>query len=163
MLSLGAAAFNSKGTYLGSFYTNLKPLPEAKQSPDTMRWWGEHQEAYQKATENQVDPKLAMQNFVRWVKGFNGIPVFVAYPAGFDFTFVHWYIVHFLGKDPFSFSALDIKSYAMAKLNLPYRQSIKRNYPREWFKSLTTKHTHVASDDAREQGELFFKIREYSV
>jgi len=36
-----------------------------------------------------------------------GKPVFVGYPAGFDFLFVYWYLIRFTGESPFSFSALD--------------------------------------------------------
>jgi len=42
--------------------------------------------------------------------------VFVGYLAAFDFMFVHWYLVRFTGSSPFSHSALDIKTYAMALL-----------------------------------------------
>jgi DNA polymerase III alpha subunit (gram-positive type) len=80
-------------------------------------------------------------------------PVFVAYPAGFDFTFVYWYLHRFAGESPFSHSALDMKTLAMALLRLPYREATKRNMPRRWFEALP--HTHVALDDAVEQGALF--------
>ena len=49
--------------------------------------------------------------------------MFVAYPAGFDFLFVYWYLIHFVGRSPFSFSALDMKTYAAALLKLPYRNA----------------------------------------
>jgi hypothetical protein len=58
-----------------------------------------------------------------------------------------------LGESPFSHSALDIKTYAMALLKKDYRQSSKRNMPRRWFDDVP--HTHVALDDAIEQGALF--------
>jgi hypothetical protein len=61
--------------------------------------------------------------------------------------------MRFVGESPFSHSALDIKSYAMAMLKTEYRQSTKRNMPRQWFDKLP--HTHVALDDAIEQGALF--------
>jgi hypothetical protein len=38
-------------------------------------------------------------------------------------------------------------------IGLPYRDSVKRNMPREWFSK--ARHTHVALDDAIEQGQLF--------
>jgi DNA polymerase III alpha subunit (gram-positive type) len=79
--------------------------------------------------------------------------VFVAYPAGFDFMFVYWYLMRFAGESPFSHSALDMKTFAMATLQLDYRDSTKRAMPRRWFDKLP--HTHVALDDAIEQGALF--------
>jgi hypothetical protein len=36
-------------------------------------------------------------------------------------------------KPEFSFSALDIKSYAAALLKCNYRQATKRNMLKEWF------------------------------
>ena len=94
-----------------------------------------------------------MARYVSWIKGLTGKPVFVAYPAGFDFLFVYWYLIRFAGESPFSHSALDIKSFAMAILKKNYRDSTKRNMPRHWFDKLP--HSHVALDDAIEQGALF--------
>jgi hypothetical protein len=94
-----------------------------------------------------------LKKYASWVESLPGKPVFVAYPAGFDFMFVYWYLIKFAGKSPFSFSALDVKSYAMAMLKTEYRESSKRNMPRHWFPPAP--HTHVALDDAIEQGLLF--------
>ena len=91
--------------------------------------------------------------YCAWLEGLPGRPGFVAYPAGFDFTFVYWYLMRFVGRSPFSHSALDIKTYAMALLGKEYRASVKRNMPRAWFDDLP--HTHVALDDAIGQGALF--------
>ncbi len=94
-----------------------------------------------------------MHRYLDWIKGLPGRPVFVAYPAGFDFLFVYWYLIKFTGESPFSHSALDMKSFAMALMKTNYRDSTKRNMPRQWFDKLP--HTHVALDDAIEQGALF--------
>jgi hypothetical protein len=99
----------------------------------------------------------AIHGFVRWVEAIPGKPVFIAYPAGFDFTFVYWYMMSFVGRSPFSFSALDIKSYAMAKLGKRYCEIHKGNLPQGWLPE--DKHTHVAVDDAVEQGKLFMAMR----
>src|SRR5437763_14310319 len=94
-----------------------------------------------------------MRRYVAWIQKLPGRPVFVAYPAGFGFLFFYWYLIRFAGESPFSFSALDMKTYAMALLKKEYRQSTKRNMPRHWFDKLP--HTHQALDDAIEQGALF--------
>ena len=94
-----------------------------------------------------------MPQYVAWLKTLPGTPVFVAYPAAYDFMYVYWYMIRFAGESPFSHSALDIKSYAMALLGKEYRESTKRNMPRAWFDKLP--HTHVALDDAIGQGALF--------
>ena len=93
------------------------------------------------------------EEIFHWLEALPGKPVFVGYPASYDFLFVYWYLVRFTGHSPFSFSALDIKTYAMAMLGTEYRQSVKRNMPKRWFDE--TPHSHVALDDAIEQGLLF--------
>ena len=70
--------------------------------------------------------------------------------------FVYWYLMKYVGRSPFSHSALDIKTLAMARLGLDYRQCSKRNFPARWFTD--HKHSHVALDDAIEQGHLFLHI-----
>ena len=156
MLSFGSVAFDQAGAELGSFARNLETLPGATGHPSTMAWWAEQRPAWEACRTNLVAPACAMTEYVAWVKALPGTPVFVAYPAGFDFLFVYWYLVRFTGDSPFGHSALDIKSYAMALLKKPYRESTKRNMPRRWFSAAP--HTHVALDDAREQGLLFINM-----
>ncbi len=97
-----------------------------------------------------------MADYTDWLDALPGKPVFVGYPAAYDFLFVYWYLIRFTGRSPFAHSALDIKTYAMAVLGTDYRDSVKRRMPREWFGM--SRHTHRALDDAIEQGELFCAI-----
>jgi hypothetical protein len=46
-----------------------------------------------------------------------------------------------------------MKTMAMCMLRLPYRESVKRNWPRHWFSKLP--HTHNALADSLEQAETF--------
>lgn len=153
MLSFGSAAFAADGRLLSTFTANLKLLPEATANPDTMKWWATQPEAWAKARDNPQEPGAAMPAYVAWLKALPGKPVFVAYPTAFDFSFVYWYLQTFAGENPFGYSALDIKTFAMAMLNCGYREASKQRMPRRWFKELP--HTHVALDDALEQGYLF--------
>jgi DNA polymerase III alpha subunit (gram-positive type) len=121
-----------------------------------MEFWAKNKIAYEATRQNMVEPGQAMGQFVSWVNGLSGKPVFVGYPATFDFLFVYYYIVHFGYDSPFSFSALDIKTYACAMMKTEYRQSTKKNMPKRWFPA--TPHTHVALDDAVEQGQLFINM-----
>lgn len=120
MLSLGAAAFLPSGKLVDTFTINFDPLPGAFSHPETVRWWLTQPEAWEAATENSVEPREATKLFYHWVKAVSvgRKPVFVGYPTGFDFMFVYWYLMRYLDKSPFSFSALDIKTYAMAILKL---------------------------------------------
>lgn len=157
MLSLGAAAFLHTGEMVSTFSVNLETLPDAVGDPDTMQWWGTQPAAWAAHRKETVLPSTGMGMFKNWVDGIAKLhdrsPVFVGYPAGFDFLFVYWYLIKFTGVSPFSFSALDIKSYAMAILGTEYRGTTKKNFPKEWFGK--TPHNHVALDDAIGQGELF--------
>lgn len=101
-----------------------------------------------------------MRAYVDWINALDGKPVFVAYPAGFDFLFVYWYLMRFVGESPFGHSALDMKTYAMAVLKTGYRDSARRNMPRDWLDPLP--HTHVALDDAIEQGALFCNMLRFN-
>jgi hypothetical protein len=156
MLSFGAAAFDKEGKLLSTFSANLNKLPNAIENPDTMAWWSQNQKAYDETRKDLQDPKAAMMNFISWVESLGGKPVFVGYPCGFDFTIMYWYMIHFVGRSPFSFSALDIKSYAMAMLKTDFRETTKRNMPKRWFPK--DPHTHVAVQDAIEQGKLFINM-----
>ena len=153
MLSFGSAAYRADKTLLGTFSSNLQTLPGANGDPKTMAFWKENQKAYDETRTNLEDPAHAMKKYAGWLDALPGKPVFVAYPAAFDFMFVYWYLIKFAGQSPFSFSALDIKSFAMAMLKAEYRESSKRNMPKHWFPPAP--HTHVALDDAIEQGLLF--------
>jgi hypothetical protein len=153
MLSFASAAYRADKSLVGTFTANLETLPGAQGDPGTLAWWRQHSEAWAAARTNLEPPGVAMTRYVAWLKSLPARPVFVGYPAGFDFLFVYWYLLRFAGESPFSFSAVDIKTYAMALLKLDYRESVKRNMPKRWFDKLP--HTHVALDDALEQGALF--------
>lgn len=153
MLSFASAAYLAPKQLIGTFAANLTTLPGASGHPPTMEWWSRNPEAWAVARSDLQDPAEAMHSYVAWVESLPGTPVFVAYPAGFDFLFVYWCLIHFAGESPFSFSALDMKTYAMALLRCDYREAVKKNMPKSWFDPLP--HTHKALDDAIEQGALF--------
>lgn len=153
MLSFASAAYRADKTLLGTFSANLETLPGASAHPDTMAWWQSQPQAWAACRSNLQAPEIALPAYRAWLQTLPGQPVFVAYPAAFDFMFVYWYLIRFTGHSPFAHSALDIKTYAMALLKQPYRASTKQNMPARWFDALP--HTHLALDDAIEQGALF--------
>jgi hypothetical protein len=156
MLSFGSAAYTADKRLVSTFEANLCTLPDATGNPETMEWWKSHPDAWDAHRQNLQPPESAMKGYAAWLKALPGKPVFVGYPAAFDFLFVYWYLIRFTGDSPFSFSALDIKSYAMAVLGTDYRDTVKRNMPKNWFDELP--HTHKALDDAIGQGALFCNI-----
>lgn len=153
MLSFASAALTADKIVVGTFAANLETLPGATSHPDTMRFWAQHPAAYAATRVDLQTPEVAMQRYVAWLKQLPGTPVFVAYPATYDFMFVYWYLLRFAGESPFAHHGLDIRTFAMATLGTGYKQSGKNAMPAHWFEALP--HTHNALDDAIEQGMLF--------
>ncbi|KVD89706.1 exonuclease [Burkholderia stagnalis] len=153
MLSLGSAAFLADGTCIGTFSGNLAPLPEARPDPKTMEWWRSQPDAYSACTRDARDPGSVMSDYHAWLSNLPGKPLFVGYPASFDFLFVYWYLIRFCQDSPFGHSAIDIRSYAMGLLRSDYRSTAKRHLPQSW--TTHDEMAHVALDDAIEQGKLF--------
>jgi hypothetical protein len=157
MLSFGSAAYTDDKQLVGTFEANLELLPGSAPHPDTEAWWKSQPEAWAACRTNLETPTVAMHRYVGWVEALPGKPVFVGYPAAYDFLFVYWYLMRFAERSPFSHSALDIKTLAMVKLGGGYRDATKRNMPRRWFDD-GLPHTHRALDDALEQGALFCNV-----
>jgi hypothetical protein len=153
MLSIGSAAYLPDKTMLGGFTVNLETLPGAAQHPETMKWWEGQPEAWAACRKDVQPPEEAMRAYLAWLKSLPGEPVFVAYPAAFDFMYVCWYLNRFAGENPFGWHALDIKTFAMALMGRDFLDTVKRNMPRHWFDDLP--YTHKALDDAVSQGALF--------
>ncbi len=106
-------------------------------------------------------PLQAMREADEWVRRVAGPhrPVLVAYPAAFDWSFLHWYFVSFAGPSPFGHGAcIDIRSLYMGAFGSTYERSSKDRLPSELVPA--SPHTHNALDDAIEQGELFSNIFE---
>ncbi len=163
MLSFAAVAFevlDNQYYQIDTFSANLERLDDAKQHPDTMTFWAQNNMAYDTTRINTVSAKVAMPLFATWVakcKAKNK-PIFVGYPAVYDFKWIDWYLYMFVGNNIFGFSALDMKSYANALLkHKHFSSTAKKTMPRDWFSDLP--HTHVALDDALEQAHLFFSMR----
>lgn len=156
MLSFASVAFSDTGVEIGEFSANLHTLPGAEPHPKTQEWWARNPEAYRATRVNLRDPEEALRAYHSWMKQLPGQPVFVGYPVTYDFLFVYWYLMRFVGDSPFSHSGWDIKTAVAIALRSPYRAVGKRRIPRDWFGP--GKHTHVASDDAREQGQLHVNV-----
>ncbi|MEB3279689.1 MAG: 3'-5' exoribonuclease [Lyngbya sp.] len=156
MLSIASAAYSADKQLIATFSANLEPLPGAEGHPKTMKWWSQQPAAWEATRVNQQPPAQVMQEYHAWLEALPGKPIFVGYPAAFDFMFVYWYLIKFVGDSPFNHSALDIRSYAMAFLKRNYGESGKQNLPPEWFEEMPL--THVALDDAMQQGKLFCNL-----
>lgn len=161
MISLGADAVYADGTPVGTFDANLQELPFSSMDPSTQKFWDENPTAWERATRNARPPAEVMKEFVEWAEKLPGKPVFCAYPLGFDFTFVYWYMHFFAGRSAFSFSGIDMKTYAMAVLKTPFRETTKRRFPKELIGPEPV-HPHFALEDAKEQTEMFVRLLKFN-
>jgi hypothetical protein len=153
MLSFASAAYTADKELIATFSANLETLPGAAPHPVQEAWWKTQPQAWAACRTDLQAPEKALLDYVKWVEALPGKPVFVAFPAGFDFTYMFWYMMRFAERCPFSWSALDIKTLAFAITGMPYRKCIKPRFPKHWFDPHP--HTHIALDDAIEQGALF--------
>lgn len=161
MLSYASAAFDINKNLLGTFSSNLELLPNSNPHPDTDKFWNEtpaNQAAYAETRKDLESPLESLRRYDAWLKSLDGIPIFVGYPAAFDFKWIDYYAHAFLGDNPFGFSrCIDVKSFVYAKLHKEnFLRTTKRNMPKVWFDNLP--HTHIALDDAIEQGAMWINI-----
>jgi ribonuclease T len=153
MLSLGAAVVHDLQT---NFYIELRPI-NRKSVPDAIKVIGRTLKDFERAGR---DPKEAMLAFREWIHSVakNRKPIFVGFNATFDWAFVNYYFQHYLGKNPFGFGGIDIKSYFMGMTGCTWDNARSSRIPSGLKGSL--RHTHNALDDAIEQGEMFRRMRE---
>ncbi len=103
-----------------------------------------------------ADPKDAMLRAEAWVRQrcLGGQPVLVAYPLGFDWSWLHWYFTRYLGRSPFLHSrAFDLKTAISLTEGIPVSRASRSRLP----ESLRPQHahTHHAADDAIAQAQIF--------
>jgi hypothetical protein len=158
MLSLGSAAFvvnyDLSISLIEKFSVNLDQLPSASQDQCTMNFWSKHPNALKAARKDRVSPEEGMIKYFDWLKKLPGKVVFTAWPATYDFMFVNWYLMYFVGESPFQWSGLDAKSYfmGMSKQESWLKTSMKQ-LPSDWIPD--NPEPHIALNDAIEQGWMF--------
>ncbi len=103
-------------------------------------------------------PEVALARFRDWVVAASAgaRPVFVGFNAGFDWSFVNWYFIRFLGENPFGFAPLDVKSYYMGLTGCSWEDT-KSSRIRAEFQPVKA-GDHNALADARAQAEMFGKM-----
>ena len=98
--------------------------------------------------------KEVFVDFDKWLKKIcNGYqPVFISDNPAFDWQWINYHFCHFLGYNPFGWSARRIGDY-YAGLTGNFRNATK------WKKLRITKHTHNPVDDAMGNAEAFKRIQ----
>ena len=152
MLSIGACVV---GAHDLTFYREFRPNSD-KFIPEALAVSGLH---LSELNESGTDPKQGMQEFKTWIEANcpGTKPVFVAFNAPFDWSFVNYYFHFYLGANPFGFSALDIKAYFMGLTGCAWDDT--RSSRISEILKVETEIKHNALEDALAQARLFEKMR----
>ncbi|HOF02019.1 MAG TPA: 3'-5' exoribonuclease [Spirochaetota bacterium] len=145
MICFGAVIVNTDLSK--TFYGKLKPISD-KYINDALKVSGFSREQ----TLNFDDPKEVLLKFENWIKeNCTDKPIFISDNNGFDWMFICWYFHHFLERNPFGYSSMNLGSF--------YKGVVKNVF--ENFKHLRkTVHTHNPVDDAKGNAEAFLSIIE---
>jgi hypothetical protein len=141
--------------YAESFDAELRPMAERFQ-PEALAVNGLDRDHL---LVHGRDPREAMGDAAAWVRAHlhGGTPILVAYPLSFDWTWLYWYFVHFLGSSPFNHSrCLDLKTAIAIRGRRPVAASGHDKLPA----ALRPTHprTHRALDDAIEQAQILANL-----
>lgn len=158
MLSFATAAYDIDKNLIGTFSRNLEVLPNANPDPEVQEFWDRNPVAYNATRIDIQPPEIAMVEYLGWIKSLTNRPVFVGYPAPYDYKWIDYYLTVYAGENPFGHSRiLDVKSFAYAmRAKGKFVHNSKRSFPKRWFDPI--KHTHIAIDDAVEQGAMFINM-----
>lgn len=158
LLSIGACVV---GDNAKRFYVELVPLND-NFTDEAMATCGISLAEFK---QRGMPPREAMAQFAAWVRenSNDARPVFVGFNAPFDWSFINYYFVKFLGvqKNPFGHSALDIKSYYMGAYGTTFGDTSMRRMPPE-IHPPNTPLSHNALDDAIQQAKIFERLLEQS-
>lgn len=166
--SLSSLAIVSAGSFRGgrytrppaseSLYLELKPISDHFE-PEALAVNGLDRE---KLAREGLHPEHAMKQASAWIttRAGTGVPVLVAYPLSFDWSWLYWYFVRFTGGSPFRHSrCFDLKTAIAVKGGRGISESGHSHLPANLRSDLP--HTHHALDDARSQAEVFANLMEW--
>jgi hypothetical protein len=161
ILSIGAVPVHDRWKNLKSapaFSMNLMQVTMAK-SVDTMKWWEQWPLQWSRHRDGQQPPNVAMAQFAKWLSDITAKPIFVAWPAAFDFGFINYYFWKHCSYNPFGYSPVCLKNFTLGKLNRPKALIGNREeaeMPEGWL--VTPEDigliSHIALDDAIAQGYM---------
>lgn len=153
LLSIGACLVSDPGT---TFSCLLKPINE-NADPDAMKVAGFSLDELRQAG---LEPGEAMVRFNDWLEtavGKDGKLVFVGFNAPFDWSFINYYFHLFIGRNPFGFTALDIKALYMGATGCMWSDTRSSKVAEHLKPHLHGDHD--ALHDALYQAELFRLVR----
>lgn len=98
------------------------------------------------------DPKKVMTDFDAWLRNNSqSKPILISDNNGYDASWINWYFLTYLGKNPFGWSSRRIGDL--------YCGMVKDMWA-GWKKLRVTKNTHNPVDDAMGNAEALLKMKE---
>lgn len=138
-----------------AFYVELQPV-NGNATAEALTVTGL---SLEELAERGLPPVEAMARFEEWLEAEippAQRPVFVAFNAPFDWMFVNDYFHRFLGRNPFGYVALDLKSFYMALAGVRWSETSMQYAAARYLDDRQL--THHALRDAQDQAELFQKM-----
>lgn len=130
-----------------TFYGQTKPISE-EYDPEALAISGFSREEHLLFD----DPHKVMYDFALWInENNNGRPVLFSDNNGYDASWINYYFLRYVGKNPFGWSSRRIGDL--------YCGMMKDTHA-SWKKLRKTKHTHNPVDDAMGNAEALLKMKE---
>ena len=155
LLSIGACAVDNPDR---QFECYVQPITEAY-DPKALEVGGVSLDELRGTGLTAQAAMRRREELVNWVAGESSSPVMVGFNAPFDWSFINYYFHRFLGRNPFGFSAIDIKAYYMGVSGSSWhdtRSSVMRK-----ALNASLEGDHNALNDALAQAELFRLVRKH--
>lgn len=157
LLSIGACDVDNEDR---TFSCELKPINH-NADPTALQVTGL---SLDRLERTGLTPEQAMERFDIWARGLVSAGeslVFVGLNAPFDWSFVNYYFHRYLGRNPFGFTALDIKAYYMGVTGCNWANTRSSRMSASLKPGRTP--NHKALGDALYQAELFRLVREKKI
>jgi len=130
-----------------TFYGKTRPISKYY-VPEALAVSGYSREEH----ENFDDPQEVMKEFEAWLKENSvGRPILISDNNGYDASWINYYFLRYLGKNPFGWSSRRIGDIYCG---------MQKDMWASWKKHRVTKHTHHPVDDAMGNAEALLKMKE---
>lgn len=140
-----------------NFYCELKPISN-KYDPEALAVTGFN---LNNLLSTGLIADVAMSQCSEWIRKNiqdHETPIFVGFNVGFDWSFMNYYFLKYLGINPFGYTSIDIKSMYFGHFDVNWADTKSSKIVERLKAKLTSNHN--ALQDAIFQAELFKLILE---